>query len=89
MRFEWDSEKAEVNLAKHGVAFEEAVEVFLDPNALEEFDQLHSDQEPRFRRLGLSSRRLLLVVFVERIQETMRILSARKATAKEQALYEE
>ena len=42
MRFEWDEEKAESNRQKHGVSFEEATETFLDPNAVIEFDEAHS-----------------------------------------------
>jgi len=89
MFFEWDPDKAETNFGKHGVSFEEATEVFLDPQAIEEFDDSHSTIEPRYRRIGLSSRRLLLVVFVEQVQNVIRIVSARKATNKEQQLYEE
>lgn len=45
MRFEWDDEKAIANLEKHGVSFGEATEVFYDPNALEDYDPAHSDEE--------------------------------------------
>ena len=45
MRFEWDDQKAIANLKKHGVSFGEATEVFYDPNALEDYDALHSDDE--------------------------------------------
>ena len=45
MRFEWDDQKAVANLKKHGVSFGEATEVFYDPNALEEFDHSHANEE--------------------------------------------
>ncbi len=62
MRFEWDGANAAANLRKHGVSFDEATEVFYDPNALEDYDSVHSDAELRFFIIGLSSRRLLYVV---------------------------
>lgn len=71
MRFVWDPNKAEANLGKHdGVSFDEAVEIFYDDQALEEYDELHSTwREQRFIRIGLSSRRLLFVVFVDLTQD--------------------
>lgn len=66
MRFEWDDEKAVRNLEKHGVSFGEATEVFYDPNALESLDIEHSHDESRSFIIGLSSRRLLFVVYCER-----------------------
>ena len=53
MRFEWDDQKAVENLAKHGVSFGEATEVFYDPNALEAYDVGHSVEEARFVIIGL------------------------------------
>ena len=88
MRFEWDDEKAQANLEKHGVSFGEATEVFYDPNALEGFDPEHSEEEDRFFIIGLSSRRLLFVVYAEREGDMVRIISARKAVKKEQEEYE-
>ena len=88
MRFEWDDEKAQANLEKHGVSFGEATEVFYDPNALEGFDPEHSEEEDRFFIIGLSSRRLLFVVYAEREGDMVRIISARKAIKKEQEEYE-
>jgi len=88
MRFEWDLDKEALNLRKHGIGFQEAVEVFADPNGLEEFDAEHSVGEPRWIRLGLSSRRLLLVVYSERDKETIRIIHGRKAGVTLQRLYE-
>ncbi len=63
MRFEWDDQKAVENLAKHGVTFGEATEVFYDPNAVEVEDDEHSLDETRFVIIGNSTSRLLFVVF--------------------------
>jgi len=90
MRFEWDEAKAAVNLKNHGVSFDEAVEAFFDPNAIEGFDAEHSTDEDRFYIIGFSSRRLLYVVYAERFQnDVIRVISARKAEAKKQKEYEE
>ena len=88
MRFEWDAIKASANLAKHGVSFDEAMEVFYDPNALERYDRLHSIDESRFLIVGLSSRRLLNIAYAEQAEGTVRLISARKANASERELYE-
>ena len=88
MRVEWDDDKAVRNLEKHGVSFGEATEVFYDPNALEDYDVEHSTDEARFLIIGLSSRRLLYVVYVERAGDLVRIISARKANSAEQEIYE-
>ena len=89
MKFEWDPEKATENFRKHRVRFEEAMEVFMDLDGWEAFDEFHSEDERRYIRLGFSSRRLLLVVFTEGEGDVTWIISARKATAKERKLYEE
>ncbi len=88
MRFEWDDKKAIENLAKHGVSFGEATEVFYDPNALEDYDIEHSVEEVRFSIIGLSTRRLLYVIYAERVIDVVRIISARKADRAEQQIYE-
>lgn len=88
MKFEWDDEKALSNLKKHGVSFGEATEVFYDPNALEDHDAKHSITEPRFFIIGLSSRRLLYVIYAERSGDVVRIISARKANTAEHQNYE-
>lgn len=88
MRFEWDDKKARENLQKHGVTFGEATEVFYDPHALEAHDIEHSTTEARFFIIGLSSRRLLYVVYAERIRDVVRIISARKANRLEFQDYE-
>lgn len=90
MEFEWDEIKNQINQAKHGVSFEEAKTVFYDEQALLEYDELHSENEDRFRILGCSDRgNVLLVVHCLRENETIiRIISSRKATATERAGYE-
>ncbi|HEX8738100.1 MAG TPA: BrnT family toxin [Pyrinomonadaceae bacterium] len=89
MKFEWDEEKAAINLKIHGVSFEEAIEVFFDPNAVEGFDSAHSINEDHFYIIGFSSRRLLYVVYAERCAENViRLISARKAEGKRQKEYE-
>jgi len=85
--FEWDSEKADANLQKHGVSFPEACEVFFDP-----FDYSAEpeevDDEVREASIGLTRKwRLLSVVYLWR-KLTLRLLSARKATKTERKLYE-
>ena len=66
MKFSWDEKKAVENFKNHGVAFEEAQEVFFDPNAIDFFDSEHSTpRESRFAIIGFSSRRLLFVAYGE------------------------
>jgi uncharacterized DUF497 family protein len=89
IQFEWDAAKASANLRKHGVAFEEAQTVFSDDWALMIDDPDHSEEEARFVLLGLSAGpRILVVVHAYRSgQNTIRIISARKATKAERAIY--
>jgi uncharacterized DUF497 family protein len=89
IRFEWDPIKAVANLKKHSVSFEEAQSTFYDEFAVQFFDDEHSTSEDRFLLLGLSSRaRLLLVCHCEKESgNTIRIISARRATNRESAFY--
>lgn len=89
LRFEWDPDKAEENLRKHGIRFEEAATVFFDDFAVEFFDDDHSDWEGRLLMLGLSSQlKLLLVCHCYRESESViRLISARKATRNEANFY--
>jgi uncharacterized protein len=90
MRFEWDPEKAASNIRKHGVSFDEAVTVFKDPLAFIFYDEAHSEQEQREIIIGISAlRRMILVCFVERLEDVVRIISARPATRQEIKDYEE
>ena len=87
--FEWDQYKSKINQSKHGVTFEEAMTVFYDENALLEYDNLHSNDEDRFRILGSSELgNILLVVHCIREEKIIRIISARKATLTERRNYE-
>ena len=90
MRFEWDPTKAENNIHKHGVSFDEAVTVFKDPLAFIFDDEAHSEEEHREIIIGMSTvRRMILVCFVERVENIIRIISARPATRQEIKDYEE
>ncbi len=85
--FEWNAEKADINHKKHGVTFEQAADAFADPYGLVFYDTANSLTEDRFQLLGMSGCSLILfVVFVER--GSIRIISARKATRKEERLYD-
>jgi uncharacterized DUF497 family protein len=87
--FEWDEEKAEINLKKHKVGFEEAKSVFGDPFSITVDDPDHSREEQRFIDIGKSaSGKLLVVVYTERGSK-IRIISCRKATPAECRIYEE
>ena len=90
IRFVWDEEKNIINQEKHGVSFEEAQTVFYDDYALLEYDEEHSEEEDRFRILGLSKKgRLLIVVHCTRESESViRLISSRKATETEKTGYE-
>ena len=88
-KFEWDYRKAESNVLKHGVSFEEAVSVFADAMALTFSDSDHSGTEDRSRTYGMSNKgRLLVVVHTER-RNNVRIISARKATRYEKTIYKQ
>jgi uncharacterized protein len=89
VRFEWDPAKAAANLAKHGVSFEEAKEVFKDDLYVIFEDPDHSEGERRYLIVGQSPRsRLLIVSYTER-SDGVRLISAREATRRERRSYEE
>jgi uncharacterized DUF497 family protein len=89
--FEWDARKAAANAAKHGVTFDDAVAVFVDANALDGADLAHSKAEPRYLRLGTAADgRVLMVAYTIRRRadvETIRLISARRASRRERAAY--
>ena len=90
MRFEWDPAKERLNVRKHGLTFSEAKTLFTSKvDYLEFFDGAHSDTEDRFVAIGPIRHGLVLVVFTERSGSTIRIISARWASKKEQALYQQ
>ena len=88
--FEWDSKKAGANHRKHGISFEEARTVFEDPLAAIFVDEEHSARENREIIIGHTGLgRLVLVSFTERRQGHIRMISARRATRREQSDYED
>ena len=87
MRCVWDGRKAELNARKQGVTFEEAATVFSDLLAVILEDESHPENA---RIIGESiAARILLVVFVERDRDVLRLISARRATRHERRRYEE
>ena len=89
VNFEWDPGKATQNYRKHGISFHEAATVFGDPLAMTYYDPDHSVSERRFITVGLSDLRRLLVVAHTDRDQSIRIISARKATARERKHCEE
>lgn len=88
MEFEWDPIKADANLRKHGVSFDEAATVLADPLSITVADPDHSQEEDRLITVGMSfNRRLLLVAHTER-GTTIRLISARELTSTERITYE-
>jgi len=92
--FDWDPNKAKANRKKHGIGFEQASTIFLDPRMIAVFDTEHSEHEDRWATIGVDSNGILLVV-VHTFQQLnadsyrIRIISARKATRKESKQYRE
>lgn len=89
MKYEWDSKKADSNYRKHGVSFDEAGSVFLDPLAISGHDPDHSEDEARLLTFGLSSLGRLLVISHTYRPGAIRVISARLMTRKERQFYEE
>lgn len=92
MRFEWDESKNEENRKKHGLSFEVAIEVFNDPLYLSIFDSVIAEEE-RYWAVGVIESLVVVVVVYgsreEPGEEVVRVISARKASARERRLYEE
>jgi len=92
--FDWDPNKARTNRKNHGIAFEQASTIFLDPRMISIFDTEHSEHEDRWVTIGIDKNGILLVV-VHTFQQLaadscrIRVISARKATRKELKQYEE
>ena len=88
MEFEWDAAKEEVNRKRHGISFDEVKELFTGGvDYLEIYDAEHSLDEDRFFAIGPVRRGVVLVVYTERHEETVRIISARIATTSETRLF--
>jgi len=86
MDFEWDPKKAKTNKAKRGVDFELAKDVFREPARLSSLDDSSADEE-RWRIIGLAGGKVLFVVYVERDDDVIRIISAREASKGEERHY--
>ena len=89
IKFEWDNNKAQVNIKKHGISFNEASTVFLDEDAILFDDPEHSMEEERFMLLGMSNQAKMLIVChcYRDTEDIIRIISARKATNTETQQY--
>jgi uncharacterized DUF497 family protein len=88
LNFEWDEEKAKANMKKHGVNFDEATTVFIDPFSMTKSDPDHSVDEQRYIDIGISDEgRVLIVSYIER-GANIRLISSRKATPSERRFYE-
>ena len=84
MEFEWDLDKDRENQRKHGLSFEEASALFISgDDYLEIYDHAHSHQEERFIAIGMIIRGVIVVVWTERDEDAVRIISARPATIRE------
>ena len=88
LTFEWDPNKAKINLERHGVSFDEASTAFQDPLSLTIDDPLHTEDEERFILLGLSHKNRMLVVVDTERGDNIRMISARKMTKQERKYYE-
>ena len=87
LEFEWDEEKAAENLRRHRVSFPQAALAFYDLIAVELFDDRRNYGEDRFIHIGMTEGQILTVVYTEREDTRIRIISARKASKDEQAYY--
>jgi uncharacterized DUF497 family protein len=87
MEFDWDAAKADANFRKHGVSFDEAMQI-LDPQKPVVFeDKDHSEAEDRYYAIGVSSKGRLLTVCIAYRGAAVRIISARKSTKREVEIY--
>ena len=89
LTFEWDEEKAEENLRKHKVSFDDAKTIFNDPLSITIADPQHSNDEHRYIEIGCSSNGQILVVSYTERRANIRIISCRRATKMERKAYEE
>lgn len=87
MKLEWDTDKEAINLRKHGITFNDAALVFHDQGRIESYDARESYDEDRWSTIGLVYESILYVVYTVREEETIRIISARKAVPHEQKQY--
>ena len=88
MRFEWDEKKNQINIRKHGFDFADAWEIFTHPMLIDLDDRLAYEEE-RWIGIGLLKTRIAVVIYVERAEDTIRIISLRKALNHERNQYEQ
>ncbi len=88
LTFEWDEEKANTNFKKHGIRFDEATSVFIDPFSITMVDPDHSSDEQRYVDIGSTDKGSVLVVVYTERGANIRIISCRKATPLEMRSYE-
>ncbi len=88
MVFEWDDNKEQINIRKHGIDFSTAALIFADQNRIEIYDELHSRYEDRYITIGMMGgvAYVAAVVYTER-NDSIRLISARKATKQERRMY--
>ena len=88
MSFEWDPVKDRANRERHGISLEEASELFKsNKDFLEIYDEEHSDDEERFIAIGPIRAGIVVVIYTERSDDVIRLISARRATKKEVELF--
>jgi uncharacterized DUF497 family protein len=88
VRFEWDETKRAANLAKHGIDFVDALEMFAAP-MLVRSDERKDYGEPRWQGLGFVQGRLMVVAYTKREPNTIRIISLRKANSREEDFFQD
>ncbi len=89
MEYDWDQGKANINLQKHGISFQEAASVFGDPLALTFNDPDHSIHEQRLLTFGVTKNGQLVIVSHTETHDSVRIISARPMDRQERKIYEE
>jgi len=86
--FEWDDNKNAINRGKHKIDFADAIQVFFDERKVSRLDTRHDYGEDRYQVIGMSNERVLFVVYTERHENTIRVISARKANKNEIQAYQ-
>jgi uncharacterized DUF497 family protein len=86
--FEWDEKKNITNKFRHKIDFTDAIQVFFDDRRITRHDNRSDYGEERYQVIGMAYQRIIFVVYTERHENTIRIISARKATKSERAAYE-
>lgn len=86
--FEWDENKNIINRGKHKIDFADAIQVFFDDRRITRHDNRNDYGEDRYQVIGMAYERVLFVVYTERNENTIRVISARKANKKERLAYE-